>query len=360
MAPDDDGELDMSRYSSTISALAVAAGLALVGSTLPAAQAAPAEFKYKTYKVPTANSELGAITVGDDGNLWFTEARDNFDPDTFGFFAHIGRITPRGDVTEFRVEGSVLPHDIVQGPSGVLYFTSNSGLGRIGTNGTVMRYVPDAPFSVGGNELARGGNNIWITDQNGHRLWRYDTGSGLFTEFPLAPLSAPTDVTVDGLGNVWFGATRLDEQGALVDVIGRLDPAGGITTTDIVGDVNAVSIATDGKVWFTDRFNHTVGFVDPLNANNVQQFDTPTPDSGPQQITAAADGSMWFTQARIGNAVRVTLGPTGPTFTEAGRVVGDDPNSGLEAAQGIAVLPGAGGESVWFTMPEANKIASLK
>src|SRR5687767_1603865 len=101
----------MSRYSRTISALAVAAGLALVGSTLPAAQAASAEFKYKTYKVPTARSELGSMTLGSDGNLWFTEARDNFDPDTFAFFANIGRITPSGAVTEFRVEGSVFPHD---------------------------------------------------------------------------------------------------------------------------------------------------------------------------------------------------------------------------------------------------------
>jgi streptogramin lyase len=356
----------MSRYSRTISTLAVVAGLALVGGAPPTAQAAPAEFKYKTYKVPTARSELGSMTLGSDGNLWFTEGRDiftpNADPNTGGTFSsNIGRITPSGAITEFRVDGanggSVIPHDIVQGPGGVLYFTSNSGLGRIGTNGTVMPFVPDAPFSVGGMELARGGNNIWITDFNGDNLWRYDTGSGVFTQFPLAPLFDPADVAVDGLGNVWFGATQQRNDGALVDVIGRLDPpAGTITTTDVVGEVNAVSIATDRKVWFTDRFNDTVGYVDPLNANNLQQFDT-APDSGPQQITAAADGSMWFTQGRIGNAARVTAGGT---ITVAGRAVGDDPTSGLEAAQGIAVLPGTGGESVWFTMPEANKVASLK
>ncbi|MGH3315138.1 MAG: virginiamycin B lyase family protein, partial [Nocardioidaceae bacterium] len=279
----------MSRYSRTLSALAVVAGLALVGGTLPAAQAAPAEFKYKTYKVPTARSELGSMTLGSDGNLWFTEGRDiftpNADPDTGGtFHSNIGRITPSGAITEFRVDGvnggSVIPHDIVQGPSGVLYFTSNSGLGRIGTDGVVMPFVPDAPFSVGGMELARGGNNIWITDFNGDNLWRYDTGSGLFTQFPLDPLFDPADVAVDGLGNVWFGATRLREDGVFVDVIGRLDPAGNITTTDVVGEVNAVSIATDSKVWFTDRFNDTVGYVDPLNANNLQQFDT-APDAGP-------------------------------------------------------------------------------
>jgi virginiamycin B lyase len=344
----------MSRYSRTISALAVAAGLVLVGSTLPAAHAAPAEFKYKTYKVPTANSELGSITVGADGNLWFTEARDNFDPDTGDFFANIGRITPSGNVTEFRVEGSVFPHDIIQGPGGVLYFTSNQGLGRIGTDGVVQPFV-DTPFVSG--EIARDGNNLWITDFNSDSLWRYDTVTQQFTQVAIAPVFDPADVAVDDLGNVWFGATREGSEGALVDVIARRDTAGNITTTDIVGDINAVSIAADGKVWFTDRFNHTVGFVDPRNANHLQQFATPTADSGPQQITAATDGSMWFTQGRLGNAVRVTADGT---FTAAGRVVGDDPRSGLEAAQGVAVLSNAAGESVWFTMPEANKIASLK
>ena len=359
MAPDDDGELDMSRYSSTISALAVAAGLALVGSTLPAAQAAPAEFKYKTYKVPSADSEPGSITLGSDGNLWFTEGAEFFtpnpDPDTGGtFHSNIGKITPGGAITEFRVEGGGFPHDIVQGPGELLYFTHNNGLGRISTAGVVSPFIA-APFSVGGNELDAVGNNIWITDFNAHSLWRYDVVSGEFVEFPLPAefFSGPTDVAVDDAsGDVWFSASG--ERA----VIGRLSPAGTFATFDVVGSPNAVSIATDGKVWFTDRFASTVGYVDPANGNPVgRQFPTVTPDAGPQDIAGAANGNMWFTQANVGNAARIT--PDG-VITEHGKAVGDDPNSGLENALGIAVLPAAGGESVWFTMQAANKIASLK
>ena len=354
----------------TLSALAVVAGLALVGGTLPAAQAAPAEFMYKTYKVPTANSNPSSITVGADGNLWFTEGAEFFtpgpDPNGGGtFHSNIGRITPRGDITEFRVEGGGFPHDIVQGPGGLLYFTNNQGLGRISLDGVVQPFIdPPGIFSVGGNELDARGNNIWLTDFNQHVLWRYDTASGVFTSFLIGDASlvsgGPTDVAVDPSGNVWFGATDL--QGS---VIGRLDPTvrdktntpapENVTTFRVAGTPNAVSIATDGKVWFTDRFNSTVGFVDPVNGNLVRQFDTATPDAGPQDIAAAANGTMWFTQARLGNAARIT--PSG-TITEFGKVTGDDPTSGLEDSQGIAVLPGPG--SVWFTMPAANKIASLK
>lgn len=354
-------------------ALAVVTGFAMVGVTLSTAQAAQL-FKYKTYKVPSANSEPASITVGSDGNLWFTEGAEFFtpnpDPDTGGtFHSNIGRITPSGEFTEFRVDGGGFPHDIVQGPSGLLYFSNNQGLGRIGTDGVVEPFI-DAPFSVGGNELDAHGDNIWITDFNQRSLWRNDTASGGFTEFPIGDgsLFGPSDLVVDGSGSVWFGASD-DEQG----VIGRLDPTvvdnpdtpvpENVTTFTVDGDPNALNIATDGKVWFTDRFNDTVGYVDPANNNQVSEFPTLTPEAGPQHIAPAADGSMWFTQANVGNAARIT--PDG-VITEAGKAVGDDPNSGLENALGIAVLPdpdgpaGPANESVWFTMEAANKIASLR
>jgi streptogramin lyase len=364
-----------------LSAMIVASliGFALVGGTLTGAQAAPAGFQYKTYKVPSADSQPGFITVGSDGNLWFTEGRDFFtpnpDPDTGGtFHSNIGRITPRGDITEFRVDCGCFPHDIVQGPGGLLYFTSNDGLGRISTDGVVQPFI-EAPFSVGGNRLVVQGNNIWIGDFNRRSLWRYDVTSGVFTEFPIAAPAAalfgPSDLAVDNSGRVWFGASGDQNQG----VIGRLDPAvrdkrntpapENVTTFDVEGTTGAafaVDIATDGKVWFTQRFNDVVGFLDPLSGNEIRLFTT-TPGAQPNQLAAAADGSMWFTQEQLGNAANITADGV---ITEAGKAVGDDPDSGFENALGIAVLPDPDGpagperESVWFTMQAANKIASLK
>jgi virginiamycin B lyase len=364
----------MSLHSRLIVAAFV--GFALVGGTLTGAQAAPS-LMYKTYKVPSDDSQPAFITVGSDGNLWFTEGRDFFtpnpDPDTGGtFHSNIGRITPAGNITEFRVECSCFPHDIVQGPGGVLYFSSNDGLGRITTDGVVLPFI-QGPFSV--DRLAVQGNNIWFGDFNRRSLWRYDVTSGVSTEFPIAApgaaLFGPSDLDVDSSGRVWFGASGDQNQG----VIGRLDPAvrdkkntpapENVTTFDTAGTTGApfsVDIATDGKVWFTQRFNDVVGFRDPVNGNQIQQFST-APGAQPNQLAAAADGSMWFTQEQLGNAANIT---PGGTITEFGKAVGDDPDSGFENSLGIAVLPdpdgpaGAGRESVWFTMQAANKIAALR
>jgi streptogramin lyase len=353
--------------------LALVAGLAMVGGTFAAAQAATL-FQYKTYKVPTGNSEPGFITVGSDGNLWFTEGAEFFtpnpDPNTGGtFHSNIARITPTGDITEFRVDGGGFPHDIVQGPNGVLYFSNNQGLGRISTDGVVAPFI-DAPFSVGGQELDAHAGNIWITDFNARSLWRFNVASGVFTEFPIGDgsLFGPSGLVADSSGRIWFGASS--DRGGVIGVLDttvrdkRNTPAReNVTTFNVAGDPNGLTIATDSKVWFTDRFNDTVGFLDPAHNNQVRQFPTLTPEAGPQQIAAAADGGVWFTQANIGNAARITADGA---ITEAGKAVGDDPNSGLENAVGIAVLPdpdgpaGPGGESVWFTMQAANQIAALR
>jgi len=101
--------------------LALAAGLAIaLGAVLSAAQAAPVG-ALKQFRVPTDNSQPRYITEGIDGNIWFTEGNEIFtpnpDPNTGGtFHRNIGRITPAGDITEFRIEGrdpeNPLPHPV--------------------------------------------------------------------------------------------------------------------------------------------------------------------------------------------------------------------------------------------------------
>jgi streptogramin lyase len=59
---------------------ALAAGIAIaLGAMLSAAQAAPLG-GLKQFRVPTDNSAPRHITVGSDGNLWFTEGNDIFTP----------------------------------------------------------------------------------------------------------------------------------------------------------------------------------------------------------------------------------------------------------------------------------------
>src|SRR5215211_1831690 len=245
----------------------------------------------KQFKVPTAGSSPEHITQASDGNFWFTESFVN---DQNATPHKVGRITPTGQVTEFNVCDFCFPTDIVQGSDGILYFTKNdASLGRIITDGTVLPDIP-AVFSPNGNGLDAHGDDIWFADFNNHSVWRYDIPSDAFTEFP-APNTIPLDVAVAANSIVWF----TDANGQ----IGRLDPATGvITEIDVEGFPREINIASDGAVWFTERFSQAVGRINPAT-NAVTLFPI---DVGPEGIAPAADGSMWVTRSTAGNIARIT------------------------------------------------------
>jgi len=337
----------------------LAAGLAIaLGAMLSVTQAAPFA-SLKQFRVPTDNSQPRSITNGSDGNLWFTEGNEIFtpnpdDPDAGGTtHRNIGRITPAGEITEFRIDSrdpdnplpnqcDCLLNDIVQGPDGVLYFTTNNpGLGRITTSGEVL------PFVAPNNSLANGagidahGTDVWYADFNNDSLWRYDTTSGGFTQFNVPE---PSDVAVDENGIVWFTVPL--EQG-----IGRIDPAtGNVTVTPTETLVpRGLTIAADGDIWFTARFDpQGVGRLDPTNG---EVTEIPLTNVGPQDIAASPDGSVWFTQTTKGNIAQIREVGDDITIIEGKDVKGSEPF-------GITVASNTG--NPWYTMMEANKIATLQ
>lgn len=309
----------------------LATALAFAGGA-PMADAAPVG-ALKQYKVPTANSQPRAITNGADGNRWFTLGTEftNAPP-------AIARITPAGDVTEFRPPcADCIVTDIVQGPDGVLYYSSNNPeLGRITTAGAFLPAIPTPSSSALAGELAVHGTDVWMTDFNNDALWRYDTVGGQFTRFDVPE---PSDVVIDSAGIAWFSAP-------LESALGRLDPATGavtLTPTSIIP--RALAIATDGGIWFTARFTpQGVGRLDPASGV-VTVF--PLATVGPQDIAAAPDGSVWFTQTTKGNAARIT---NDGTITETKVVKGSEPF-------GITVEPDG---DPWYTMLAADKIAEFQ
>jgi virginiamycin B lyase len=56
------------------------------------------------YPIPTVNSSPIGITIGSDGQLWFTEMENN-----------IGKISPKdGAITEYRIVTVDFPQHIIQ------------------------------------------------------------------------------------------------------------------------------------------------------------------------------------------------------------------------------------------------------
>src|SRR5262245_29037447 len=105
----------------------------MLGAVLALAGPAVALSPFTEYPAPTAGSGLVWITLGPDGNLWFTEALVN----------RIGRITPGGVITEFPIPtaGSI-PGGIAAGPDGNLWFTEETGnkIGRITPAGVITEF----------------------------------------------------------------------------------------------------------------------------------------------------------------------------------------------------------------------------
>ena len=162
-----------------ITALAVlVVGAPLATSAVDAAPAGAA-VTIVQHQLPAGDIEPAGITEGSDGNLWVTY--------TLGQTYDIGRITPSGHVTDFRVPSPVSePLGIVSGSDGNLWFTESNAnrIGRITTSGVVTEFLLPHPGSEPQFITPGPDGALWFTEIGGRRIGRITTG-GAITEFPL-------------------------------------------------------------------------------------------------------------------------------------------------------------------------------
>jgi virginiamycin B lyase len=225
-------------------------GVLLHDYTIPSALSAPESFSVLT------------ITMGSDGNIWYTEGYVN---------DLIGRLTPDGEITEFPIPGDAFgftgAEQIIPGPGGKLWFasTETNGIGSIDPTatdpGSTMQIfnVPVSNPGVGaGGEGVRGltfdsQGNLWMAEQN---------------------TSQPR----------WFEFNTSTDQATVV-----LNPTPG---THQYG----MTLASDGSLWFTDNANNAVGQI-ILTTNgiaSVTEYPLPIPQTNPSVITTGPGDTVWF------------------------------------------------------------------
>jgi len=248
--------------------------------------------EFSVPSAPGGYTGTGAIITGPDGNLWFTES----------LAKKIGRITPTGKVTEFALGINAYPEVITVGPDGNLWFTLGLSVGIIG------RLTPDGQFTdfrvnnlLGGGITAGPDGNLWFTEDGGVGKI---TPQGTITEFPLPTSSMPgAAITVGPDGNLWF-----TEEGK----IGRITPTGKITefpvpiaSTEYTLGETGITAGPDGNLWFTERGVNQIGRITPTG--KITEFPAPNAGvNGPEDITVGPDGNLWFTESdKIG---RITTG----------------------------------------------------
>jgi streptogramin lyase len=294
------------------------------------------------FLIPTPATEPMGIARGPDGNLWFSELHA------------IGRITPGGQVTEFRqgLSPGSEPVEITGGPDGNLWFTEGGTdrIGRITPAGVITEFsIPD----TGGRQVfvfgisAGPDGNLWFTEQGG-AIGRI-TPTGVVAVFPLnLGISKPNLITAGADGNLWWA----DEGG----FIGRITPAGVITrfsagladpSPNTMDQMFGITAGPDGNLWFTESAAGRIGRISP--AGVITEFSAGiTANSVPAEITAGPDGNLWFTEDGGDRIGRITPAGVVTEFT-VDSAVGSGPN-------GIAIGPDG---NIWFTELNGNQIGRL-
>jgi streptogramin lyase len=256
---------------------------------------------FTVFPLPQQRVVLDGITAGPDGNLWFAEFDGN----------RVGRITPEGVITQFRVppyatepsgdQPNSQPHTIVPGPDGNLWFP-DLGWNRVGylTPAGRMREFPLPPHAENPGTSAPYGiaagsdGNLWFTELTGMRIGRI-TPTGGITEFKLPGAGhAPSEIAAGHDGNLWFS----EQPFAL---LGRITPEGVITEyplpTSQSQPIDLVA-APDGNLWFADAGAQALARVTPTGV--ITEFPlAPQLDlyEGPRALAVGPDGALWFTYA---------------------------------------------------------------
>ena len=289
------------------------------------------------------------ITVGPDGNLWFTNT-GNSNGGT------IGRITTKGAVTSPPYTGTGCtvppciddPTSITAAPDGeqALWFTNNQEdtIGQITTNGTVSNYRTyggnyqiDGPFGI--TAAPDGAPQVWFTatgpGQGGIAAMatgQYPVGSigastsagtvGTVSAFVNNNANTPEGITdgPDGANEVWF--TNYGNGDGSGITIGQLDAATQAVSTysatgtgadQTIDDPTGITVGPDGNLWFTNAGNNTVGeiTVTPQTLTLTTTPPSPAVYGGSYTPKAAGGGS--------GNPVTFSIDPATTNIAPAGQ-----------------------------------------
>ena len=319
------------RKIAIIAASALAASAVVINHAPARAAATLTEFPVATF-----NSMPEGITLGPDGNLWFTEFQA-------GGGHQIGRVTPTGTITEFSgLTGA--PFWITAGPDGNLWFTETSNaVGEMTTAGVLVGEFSLPVAGSGLDQIAAGSDgNLWITEFSGDRIGKVSTTGAVTDVASLTTGAGPTAIIGGPDGNLWF-----TEQSA--GKIGRITTAGVVTEFGglTAGSTPAgIAVGPDGNLWFTEFDGNRIGRI--TTDGTVSEFPVATLNSQPGSLTAGPDGNVWFTEQN-GNKI----GRMSPAGTLLDEIAIPSPGSGPGA---IAAGPD---KALWFTERLTNQIGRV-
>lgn len=309
----------------------------------------------RTFELP-AGSEPAGLVADKHGNLWFAETAHG----------RIGRINSAGEKYEFAIPeppgdagpqmpSGPRPQTLAMGPDGNIWFLAYNLIGKVTPNGQFTLFRLDGPGN--GGLVAGPDGNMWVTQQV-PKIARV-TPTGQITEFPI-PLDGKNfqsqwdgkaSIAVGRDGNLWFTEAR--------GRIGRITPAGDVkefTLPTPDAEPGGIIAGPDGNLWFAIvGVKGKIGQITP--SGKITEFDLMRL-SQPQHLAVGPDGAIWFTE----------LGMTGSmTISGAGRLGRIDPKAPDEFPWYLPLpndldptgLVTGGDGNLWFTERKKHQIVTL-
>lgn len=232
----------------------------------------------------TNGSQPQAITVGSDGNLWFTERAMN----------QIGQVNPKS--------GQLIKEWTVPTGSAATYYDVNS----------------DSSAGLGLDDIVSGPDgNLWFTETNDDKIGKITT-SGQVTEYPLSPGAHPGQIIVGPDGQLWFGENGFNAVGEM-DTNGNLvaeHPLGTSYTAGAVG-IN-LAVGSDNNVWVdenTQSSPNSPGQVIVLNSSGTVINSFPLSEHVSGDMLLGPDGNIWLSQGNTTTGSGGELAVFTPTTT---------------------------------------------
>ena len=251
------------------------------------------------YTLPTPVSGPEGITLGPDGNLWFTEFGRPDDGNAIGW------INPsNGTIGQQTVNTADSgPASIVYDPSDGDFWFTEFDADKIGmidpTTKAVSEFnVPTANADPGSIAVDASGN-IWFTERSSNKIGELSPNNPTdITEYKVN--GTPYGITAGPDGNIWITEAH---PGYYIDVI---DPSNGSTihSYELASGHEAMKIVVgpDDTLWFDDPNSYinppAPGYIGSITTAGVIN-EYPVANAQPEGITAGNDGNIWFTATGI-------------------------------------------------------------
>ena len=248
------------------------------------------------YVVPPGRAAFPiVITVGPDGNVWFTENAG----------LKIGTANADGVVTEFPITGAQGLCGITAGPDGTIWFTDEFAgtIGHISITGGALGTYNLPPGSHPQGIVTGPDSKLWFVDNsvdslhpaNGFRVGSIDT-AGNITEYSTSINPGvfdtygypPAQITVGPDKNLWFTNANASEVGT--NFVGTITTAGAVTVYSTGDTPQGITSGPDGNLWVIENKHvakiTTSGMETEYLLNGV----------GYGGITLGPDENIWFTE----------------------------------------------------------------